>query len=175
MAEKQQVTQEAQAYYAMSKMGEDYKRYQETNALINKITKLLRAERMNIFTKKMESYGKPLLNKEGINSIQIYLRSKLDYNIFGSNLTKEEINDVMKRFGMGLTTNLVLNYNSYEIKKENLDGIWNLVMDSVYFALKRSQNEGERKFIKGTEKIIREERLESKEPRQGWGLRRRSE
>lgn len=152
----------------------DTKSMLSSKRIINNIILKLRGKTFDIAQRKYLQRSAPLLNKEGIGEIRIILESVLNQNTYLSNLTNKEIYDIMISTSQTINT-MFCYYKEYGIKKRNFDTIRNAILPPLFCALKRPYNQGEREFIKGTEK--REERviIQDKPAERGIlrGLRRR--
>ena len=94
-----------------------------------------------------------LMNEKGIREVVNQLRMA-NRNIFLSNLTEDEIRSMMKYFMISFTVFLSLKWSQFEIDKKNMTLIKELVVFTLYPALKRSQLAGERKSLYQTQRVI---------------------
>jgi len=94
-----------------------------------------------------------LMNEKGIREVVNQLRMA-NRNIFLSNLTEDEIRSMMKYFMISFTVFLSLKWSQFDIDKKNMTLIKELVVFTLYPALKRSQQAGERKSLYQTQRVI---------------------
>lgn len=109
----------------------------------------------------------PLANKDGVGAIILDLSSKLSHNTTLSNLTEREVGVLTQAIAKRIRLLLVQNYKRYEIKISDFTLIKDLITEPTYFALKRSMNQGERKFWS---KTVSESRNIVERPQERRGL-----
>jgi len=96
--------------------------------------------------------GDPLLNKEGVNMISNIVSSHLS-NVFKmSNFSENDVNMMAEEVDHELIDLLAYNYKRWEVRKENLSAIVQIVDHFIFAMLKSSYNEGIRKLLQMIEK-----------------------
>lgn len=137
--------------------------------LMEELAHNFRGDTFNVETNKWETNKEyKLMNEKGIREIinKIALANR---NIFLSNFTEEEIVTLMRFFMISFTNFLALNYGNFEIEKRNLTMIKEIVVFTMYPALKRGLGAGERKSIYQTQKVIETNVSRPSEQSQGKG------
>jgi len=110
---------------------------------------ILRGEEYDLETQKWLKTKKSMamLNEIGIQKVMAELsRVSKDTNL--SNLDKEEINLIMRHFGIVLNDLLYNNSDKIGLKDEDFQSIFLMIFHHVQFTLKRALGEGERKLLK---------------------------
>jgi hypothetical protein len=98
----------------------------------------------------MTDYGNALMNERGINNVVGLLRSTVNQvNIMG-NLEKEDIPKLMQFFADALIKDLMLNKYNYNMTWESRNLVYTSAINLAYYTMKRSLNEGDRRFWKGS-------------------------
>lgn len=99
--------------------------------------------------------GEPLLNEKGIRSIILQVRATMSRVAILSNLNDKMVSILTLYMAESLVKDLMMNNTVYEIKNVSArTKIFRTVNTNVYIALKRAQDEGERKFWKGSQQEI---------------------
>ena len=119
-------------------------------ALVDMLEKGWRGEVYDSKTRKWKPSDYKVINNKGINRITFYLRSIVNTNCTLSNFDEREVGELVVLAGKELACLLAMNYEEYEIKKENLSTILFLCCIVIYSALKRGYNEGERGLLTKT-------------------------
>jgi hypothetical protein len=110
--------------------------------------------RGEIFDTEKSSYvftGIRLMNEKGVSSLSLVLQQYLNKNTNLSNLSEDFIRDDMVYFNLDLVEFIRVNYTGFEINKEYMSMIIQTVCDTVFFAMMRAMNNGERIFLRSTE------------------------
>ena len=95
---------------------------------------------------EIKRYGKPLMNDYGVQSLISLVRSVVSQiNILGQE-NEREINAIMLDYIDVLIKTLMVKWQEFGIERENRSLILIQAKYPPYFALKRSLNEGERRF-----------------------------
>lgn len=99
--------------------------------------------------------GEPLLNEEGIRSILFQIRAAMSRVVIMSNLTEKFVADGTIYLAESLAKDLMMNRDKYEITNTmTRTKIYRLCNMTINTVLKRSQDEGERRFWKGSQQEI---------------------
>lgn len=99
--------------------------------------------------------GEPLLNDEGIRSIILQVRSAMSRVAIMSNLKEIGVANITLYLAESVAKDLMMNRIKYNIKNSMArTKIFRCVNTNVYIALKRPQDEGERRFWKGSQQEI---------------------
>jgi hypothetical protein len=94
--------------------------------------------------------GIPYLNQEGLRNIKVRMRSLINQNNIMSFLNDKEIRRLMLRLSDDLAIDLALNWRNYGIQSRTIcDTIMNIVLINSFTALKRSEEQNEKRFLKG--------------------------
>lgn len=112
--------------------------------------------------KKLDSNGNPVtigrakMNTEGINTIMGILRSTVNKETIMSNLSKNgDMQALMELLADTIAKNLMMNKVKYQIESNSdRDIIFWHIMNTVYITMKRADEEGERRFWKGSQQEI---------------------
>lgn len=94
------------------------------------------------------------VNEYGVKRIISMLRPKIDKIVVLSNFSEEEVYSVVKEFNFVLIRYMLQNFEAFGIKKSDLSMVVNKIMDVIFSAYMRAKGEGERKFLRTTEKRI---------------------
>lgn len=106
--------------------------------------------------------GSPLLNSEGVNTVMGMVRSSINRITIMSNLKKEEVNMLIMYMLDYLARTLMMNKYYFQIKRSSdRDNIVFLCVNTAYICMKRAQDEGDRRFWKGSQQDIRTEVVNS--------------
>lgn len=120
--------------------------------LIEDLEHDLKGER---FSKKKNDWiktGTRFVNDAGVKAIMSILTARINKNTILSNLTEKEISRIMLDFSRDLIDLFFTRRVDFDIKKEDLDILLRKIVDFVYISLKRAFEEGERAFLKQTER-----------------------
>lgn len=109
----------------------------------------------------------PLANMKGVGAILLDLSSKLSHNTTLTNLDRREISVLMKAISRRVRLLIVQNYKRYDIKISDFTLLKDLITEPIFFALRRSMDQGERKFWS---KTTSEQRTILERPQQKRGL-----
>ena len=103
----------------------------------------------------IKQMGDPLLNDTGIRSVLLQVRATMSRVAIMSNLNDKMVSELTLYMAESLAKDLMMNNTVYEIKNVSArTKIFRMVNTNVYIALKRAQDEGERKFWKGSQQEI---------------------
>jgi hypothetical protein len=95
-----------------------------------------------------------LINNKGLHKIKMIMQSHLTKNIILSNLEMDEIEHIIINLMVEVIDHLENNWQEYQINKTDLGFIIHIIHTQAYALLKRAYKEGERKFLKTTERRI---------------------
>lgn len=97
---------------------------------------------------------RPLINEDGINSVLMLLRSRLNKIFILSDFSEENIRNMVEALGQAIIDDFYLNWTTYKIKDQAAASyIQNLICDT-YFATLRKGHEGNYlKFLRSTQSI----------------------
>jgi len=109
----------------------------------------------------------PLVNEQGVGAILVDLSSKLSHNTTLTNLDKREISILMRAISRRVRLLIVQNYKRYNINTSDFTLLKDLITEPIFFALRRSMDQGERKFWS---KTTSEQRSIIERPQQKRGL-----
>lgn len=104
--------------------------------------------------------GTPLMNDKGVNSVMGVIRGIVSQVTIMGNLGKQEIPNLMDFIGDTLSIDLMMNKREYNIQDETVRyKIYFTALTSAFICLKRSYEEGDRRFWKGStyEAVIRQQ------------------
>lgn len=113
----------------------------------------------------------PLVNEIGINGLMGFVTSMANKNTILSNLKENDINEIMMVLCDRIADHMFLNWQEYKITKENMDMVFGKLEMFCFMSLKRAQDEGERQFLKQTERrteIFRTGDEQQKQKLPGW-------
>jgi len=97
-----------------------------------------------------EKKGRALMNDEGINAIMGIADSYVNLNTSLSNNEIEEISEIMVQLIHDMSLLLMVHRNDYGIMySTDRTRIMQIVIPPIYFVLKRSMKEGDKRFLKG--------------------------
>lgn len=104
---------------------------------------------------KWESRGKKLMNDDGVKMVITIVGSHIDRNTLLSTLEKNEIVFAMRSLHKHLVLHFGSKYKDYEIDKNDLTPIIDIITNKIWFALKRAEDGAEKNFLaKAGEKRI---------------------
>jgi len=121
-----------------------------------KLKHKLRGEEMTIENGQItwKQRANPLCNETGINRIFNRIDGIVNANTILSRFTSNEIANRMELFHKNLAVQLVLNRQRFEINKNDLKDIVDLVTDTIWATLKRAQGGGESDAISGSTQTV---------------------
>lgn len=105
-------------------------------------------------------YGKwkttkyPIMNDRGIKEVMSVIRSHINKISFLTNLTDLDIERICKKLHIVLAKLLILKQRDYALDLVNYEITIKKIMNPIYMGLKKSLNQGEREFLKQTERRI---------------------
>ena len=97
---------------------------------------------------------KPLANNEGINILMTIIESRINKILILSNLDEFDVKAIVIDCISNVIDLLFMRYEELGIKKEHLSNVRGIIDDTIYVTLRRALNQGEREFLKTTEKRI---------------------
>lgn len=131
----------------------DLMRWQlSTSDLIEDLEHDLKGETFNRETNQWVIGKTRFVNDEGVKAIMSILTARINKNTILSNLNENEISRIMIDFSRDLIDLFFMRREEYDISKEHLDLLLRKIVDFVYISLKRAFEEGERQFLKHTER-----------------------
>ena len=100
---------------------------------------------------------KPMMNERGINSIMgIVARCLIARNTVMSNLKESEVKAITLLIAEALSKDLMINRINYDIETtDNKSLIYFTIIANLYLTLKRPQDEGEKRFLRGSVQEIK--------------------
>lgn len=138
----------------------------------NELFKLEMTLRNMVMGKEGEprSVGKPLLNDEGVSSVVGQVQAIVNQVTVMSNLEPEEIPRLVDFLADTLARDLMINRGQYNIENgSSRDKIYFGALTSAFICMKRANEEGERRFWKGSQQEITT-RVDGLQGRKGGGL-----
>lgn len=137
--------------------------------VLQEIEHQLRGEQYNPENEKWDATQEPLMNNKGINKVMTTLRGVVNTNCILSNLSEDDVYRLALCVADDITMDLCANYKSFAVDKSDFDRIIDLCTNMCFFSLKRSYNEGERKFLKTTLRLHETRMIKNEEEkRKGW-------
>lgn len=137
--------------------------------ILKNLEYLLRGFNFDYTTGKWLDKKTPLVNDKGINRIMIIIMGTVNNNCILSNLQDKEIKLIAESIGHEITELLRLNYLAYDVALSDLSSVVWLCSRMCFFALKRSFNEGERRFLK-TSFRSHEQHIVNPQQKKGRGI-----
>ena len=131
---------------------------------------------LKAFTKKDDGWEKndfnaqPKMTEEGVNSYMGILRSYLNKNVVLSNLSEDEIIEIMKDLCKTLRLFLVGNYKAYKIQKKDFSEIYHNTENQIYMFLLRAKNNGERLRWMKTQTVNEVKQTFDERPKKRFGV-----
>jgi len=105
----------------------------------------------------IKTYGDPLMNELGINSVIGQVQALVCRNAILGNVDKKDVPILIDFLGDTLAKDLMLNRDKYGIKNVSArDKIFFQSLASAFLVLKRGYEEGDRRFWKGSQHDIRQ-------------------
>lgn len=93
---------------------------------------------------------KPYMNETGINDVMSLVKSHVAQNTVLSNLDNQQISSIMKLLNYTLAKTLMIKRKKYDIESsEDRTMIMDIILVPCYICLRRSYEQGERRFLKG--------------------------
>lgn len=118
---------------------------------------------------KLQQYGDPLLNDEGIVAVLGMTQTILNQVTIMSNFSKYEIPQLMQFLNDTVARDLMMNRKRYDINDGSArDKIHFSVLTYAFIAMKRAFEQGEKKFWKGSQQDIRTEVVGANSQKRGW-------
>lgn len=93
----------------------------------------------------------PFLNEVGIKAVVNILKPIVNRNTFLTNYSEERVNDLLFYISNKITRTLYINYKDFEIKPRFFPILNEMIQTFLESALRRPQDQGERKFLSSTE------------------------
>ncbi len=84
--------------------------------------------------------GEPIMSEDGVRQVVSLIDRYINRNTLLSNLTEEEVYEIMRNFSKTLTKWLDNNKDLYGIERKDINIIKTSIVDMVFFALKQAQN-----------------------------------
>lgn len=99
----------------------------------------------------------PMMNEKGINSVLgIVARCLIARNTVMSNLDKSEVRAITLLIAEALSKDLMINRINYGIgSTDSKSLIFHTIIANIYITLKRPQDEGEKRFLRGSVQEIK--------------------
>lgn len=130
----------------------------DTASIIEKIDPAIIAERIKHqllgeeYEQKSDTWKsvkdrKPYVNDAGADKLCSMFSSVVNSNASMTNLTDKEINRIMVSFGDALIDLITFKYEEFDIKVDEAEAIKEIIINNAFFCLKRSYQQGERKFL----------------------------
>lgn len=117
------------------------------NVLVQ-IRHFLKGEMFDESEQEWKQVYKPLCPDEFINKIMVNAAAIVNQNTTMSDLTDQEIGNMVYYLATRIVNLLCLSAQQYNISYENLDTIWENVCDMSFAALKRAKGRGEMKALR---------------------------
>ena len=109
------------------------------------------------FRGEVKTYGEPLMNELGINSVLGQVQTIVCRNTILGNIEKPNVSMLIDFLGDTLAKDLMVNRKEYAIINVSArDKIYFQALASSFLVLQRGYNEGDRRFWKGSQHDIRQ-------------------
>jgi len=92
--------------------------------------------------------SEPLMNDEGVANMIVLVRSMVNQVMFMSNLTEEQISNLIMELGWDIIKDLINNKKKYEVKEHNRSKIVSIILYPSYEAANSALENGFRRFLK---------------------------
>lgn len=115
---------------------------------------------------KWEHKGKRLMNDRGVRMTMSLLYPHIEKNAVLSTLSMNEISYVMKFIHKHLAIHLATKIEEYEMDRNDLTLIMDIITNTIWFALKRAMDGAEKKFLSASERRI--ERTVERGQKKSW-------
>jgi len=112
---------------------------------------------------------KPMINREGLNSLMVDAEGVINQNTIMSNLNEKEISRIILALGDTLITKLLVGSEDWDIEDKDIETILFTIVNMAYIALKRGYGEGERRFLKTSVRSHEMIRINPNQPEQMTG------
>lgn len=106
----------------------------------------------------------PLMSEQGARRVIGFLQTYSDLNFRMNNYDEEEIRNIIRVFNHNFAGWFINNYEEFEVKEDEVRIIISIVTDFVEACLRKSMDEGERKFHRGT---VQTREIVQNSPKQG--------
>jgi hypothetical protein len=117
--------------------------------------------------KEYEQVAPALMNDMGVNSVIIYAKSFINKNNILSNYNEDEVLQLCTEIEHNMISWLFVRMEEFNLNKNNFQVVRNMIGNAIFASYKRALNQGERDFLKNTERV--EQRFMSHEPqRKNW-------
>lgn len=135
-------------------MSSDLLRWQMNNAdTVEEIEHWLKGEEWNHQEGKWERRRQMLVNEQGIAALMYVIKTYVDdKNAILGNLSDDHVNTITLNCAEDVIDLLETNWNVYGVRKEHLSMIKNSIKKKVLLVNRRGFNEGERRFLRTTER-----------------------
>jgi len=110
--------------------------------------------------------GKRLMNDRGVRIVMSLLYPHIEKNAVLSTLSINEISYVMKFIHKHLSIHLASKLDEYEMDRNDLTLIMDIITNTIWFALKRAMDGAEKKFLSASERRI--ERTVERGQKKSW-------
>lgn len=115
--------------------------------------------------------ARPKMTDEGVNSFLGTLRSYLNKNVVLSNLSEEEVIEIMKDLCKTLRMFLAANHKIYKINKNDFTEIYTNAENQIYCFLLRAKNNGERLRWMKTQTVSEvKQTVNQEQPKRRWAF-----
>ena len=137
-------------YYSPPDVSEDSLKWlEDPDELKTFLVKRWRGERFNYNTKQWEKTGNAYMNEEGIRSFEDTLHMFVNRGTSMSRLTEKQIADMCTQLYVLLGELVAENRENFDVYNKSFTHMRKICLETsylVYIWLKKSENEGERKF-----------------------------
>jgi hypothetical protein len=149
----------------------------DTTRLLEDLEMFLKCERIE--TRVLENgeveerridFGTPRANELGIQSILSKVQSILNSSIVQGNFTREQYEDYIYNFDVGLSSDVMGNRIKWGISLQDYDFILNEILDMVIPFMSRLIDNKERDSYTHTMKMIDSQRIQTEAMKQGFSL-----
>jgi hypothetical protein len=101
-----------------------------------------------------KKYGERFMNDDAVNTIMSILRPHINKNVFLSNFTDEDIDQIMQKLHIKISMLIGVNTKEFGIKETNLHTIVEICTNPIFSAYKRAAHEGERNMFTRTQRGV---------------------
>lgn len=108
--------------------------------------------------------AEPWANDRGVNELCAIISFYLNKNMHLSWFSEEQISKIMKDFECVMIRKFVMDYDRMEIRKEDVEQVFVMIVNTVWAAINRARYGGEKQFLESTEQrtILSNEAAEKK-------------
>lgn len=93
---------------------------------------------------------KPYMNRRGLDNIRIRMKATINQNTIMSSLEDKDIRNLMLQLARDLAFDIALNWQEYGIRDRAIcNTVMNIILLNSFIALKRSEGQNEKRFLKG--------------------------